>query len=139
MSPATLSVVLLISKILSTPRMSAKASTGMLNVSMTAMITGRDPPGIPTMPIEVVSMSKMRAMCWEGDRSIPNICAKNMTVQTSKKAVPSMFTVTPMGTEKLHISGGTANFFSNVRMVTGIVAALEEVEKAVMKIGRALL
>src|SRR5690606_4866966 len=130
-SPFTLSVVRDMSRIRSTPYMSAMASPGTPMEMRMVTITGNDPPGTPAVPTPAKIQSNTTVICDTTVSSTLNTWARNRTVMPSKRAVPFWLPVLPMVSTKWAIGFGILSFSMLTRMAVGKVALLELVEKAV--------
>src|SRR6267143_6507482 len=135
-SPHTLTVVRHMSRIRSTPRMTAMPSGGTPTVASTTIKSGNDPPGTPAAPTAVMTLSTSTTICVPRSSDTPNTCARKRTVTPSYSAVPFMHIVEPRGSTKPAILGGILNSSSATAMLVGRVALLELVEKAVTMLAR---
>src|SRR5690606_27082088 len=135
-SPLTFSTVRDMSRMRTTPRISAIDSGGTPTVASTIIISGSEPPGTPAAPTAVITASAATSTCAPSERSTPNTWARNSTVTPSYSAVPFMFIVAPSGSTKPAIGGGTPSSPCATAMLVGSVALLELVENAVTMLAR---
>ena len=98
--------------------------------SSTTKITTSPADGTDAAPIEASSAVMTATACAPSDRSNPMAWAMNSAPTHSKIAVPSMFTVAPVGRTNDEIRFEIPTRCSAVRIVTGSVAAAELVENA---------
>ena len=136
-SPVTFGTVRAMSRIRSTPRMSAIPSPGTPTIPSTITRSGIEPPGTPAVPIAVSTDIATTTACMGRLSGTPKTCARKSTVIPSKSAVPFMLSVAPSGITKPATSRGTPNSSWAVRSVVGSVALELEVENAVTMSSRA--
>src|SRR5690554_3290004 len=129
-SLVTLTMVLNISKILSTGKIMAIQAGFRPTASNTIMSITNPALGTAAEPIEDKVAVTTIIICWVKVKSIMCNCAKNTTATAWYKHVPSILTVAPMGNTKLVTFLSTPRFSSTHSIVTGNVAALLEVENA---------
>ena len=117
----------------STARMMVMSSGGSPTVSRTMTMVTNPAWGIPAAPIlAAVAVIETAQICPK-DSSMLLTWAMKMAATASYSAVPSMLMVAPMGRTNLQIRGSTLFLVSNKLMVTGRVAELDPVPKAVVK------
>ena len=129
-SPITFTEVLIISKILSTAKINPIASSGSpkeLKISAKVIVPA---DGTAAAPIEATIASNTICIYSIIDRSTPAVLAMNIVANPCIMAVPSIFIVAPTGTTKEDTSFFTPRSSVTVFNVTGMVAALEDVENA---------
>lgn len=135
LSLSTLTVVLHMSRILSTAKKRPIPSTGRPQVSKMMIKATRLAAGIPATPIEVSKERTTIETCAEMLKSIPYTCAINKAATHSYRADPDMFKDVPKGTTRLQIRLEMPALFSKQSMVMGKEAEEELVEKAVIRAG----
>ena len=85
------------------------------------------PPGMPAVPMDTMIAARNTPNCWARVRSLFSTCAMNSTATAWYRAVPSMFTVAPMGSMKLATFSSAPMRRVVQSIVTGRVAELDEV------------
>ena len=129
-SPVTLTEVLIISKILSTAKIKPIASRGSpneLRISAKVIVPA---DGTAAAPIEATIASNTICMYSIIVKSTPAVLAINIVASPCIMAVPSILIVAPTGITKDETSFFTPRSSVTVFSVTGMVAALDEVENA---------
>ena len=129
-SPVTFTEVLIISKILSTAKINPIASSGSpneLKISAKVIVPA---DGTAAAPIEATIASNTICIYSIIDRSTPAVLAMNIVANPCIMAVPSILMVAPTGITKDETSFFTPRSSVTVFNVTGIVAALDDVENA---------
>ena len=97
----------------------------------TAAIIGKVPPGTPAVPMLAIRAQPATTSCWEKPSSTPAACARKITVTPSYSAVPFWLVLAPAVSTNRETSGRSPKGPSAARKVTGRVALLEAVAKAV--------
>ena len=129
-SPVTLTIVLVISKILSTPSKSTTAIGGMPAAMRIVESITIPVPGAEGAPIDAAIAVKEINKIVVNPKSILKSCAKKNTAIIWYNAVPSMLIVAPKGMMNCETFGFTFIFSSAVLIESGITAAELEVENA---------
>ncbi len=111
--------------------MMAIPSMGTPTIPRIIIRSGTEPPGIPAVPMAVMTAITTTTSWAPRDSSTPNTWARKSTVAPSKSAVPFMLRVAPSGRTKPQISGGMRSPSRPTLIVVGSVALLEDVENAV--------
>ena len=99
------------------------ASRTIINIINPALGTAAD-------PIDAIVAVKIIKSWFEIVKSTICICAKKTTATAWYKLVPSILTVAPIGKTKFEIFFGIDKLLFTQSIVTGNVAALEDVENA---------
>ena len=135
-SPVILTIVLHISRGLSTAKINANPASGIPAWDNTITNTIIPALGTAAVPIEASVAVRIIPSWAPNDRSKPNACAINTAAIACYNAVPSMLIVAPIGRTKLETSSFTPKWLWTLSIVTGRVAALELVENATSWAGR---
>lgn len=138
-SPNTLLAVLRGSVMASIPMKRASASIGTWNCIRSTDIHIVETPGIPGAPKESRTMVRIRDPTLPPDSSTPKTFARNSVEMVRTMTNPSMFMVAPSGMEKEYSFGDILSRLSQVSMVNGIAALLDERAKAFNQAGIAFL
>ena len=129
-SPVTLVAVRHMSRMRSTPKISAMPAGGTPIASSTMTSITMPALGTAAVPMDASSAVKTMVACAPRSSGMPSVCAMKTAATDMYTAVPSMLMVAPSGSANEATSSETPRSCSAVSMVTGRVAALDEVEKA---------
>lgn len=138
-SPNTLLAVLRGSVTASIPMKIARASIGIWNCIRSIDIQMVDIPGIPGAPKESRTMVTIRDPILPPESSTPKTFARNSVEMVRTITKPSMFMVAPRGIEKEYSFGEILSRLSQISIVKGIAALLDERAKAFNQAGMAFL
>src|SRR2546422_11706077 len=97
MSPTTLIVVRVMSRIRSTPMINAIVSGSTFTAASTPLNNGRGPPGTPAAPTAAVTPGGMTTACWGNRGGKPEDRAGERAGAPPNNAVPFMHNVDPRG------------------------------------------